>query len=127
MVRLQPDQLGKLDAWREAQDDNPTRPEAIRRLVEAGLGGRADDAGAPTVWDMLGSLYESDPDWRDNYGWEDKPGVTISEAVAYAKAVALKKGAADALENVADLFCNESPRAAPIKALLARIDPEAAR
>jgi hypothetical protein len=36
-VRLQPDQLGKVDAWREAQDDKPTRPEAIRRLVEKAL------------------------------------------------------------------------------------------
>tara|TARA_R110000787_G_scaffold83794_1_gene180059 strand:+ start:1090 stop:1275 length:186 start_codon:yes stop_codon:yes gene_type:complete len=36
-VRLQPDQLGKLDAWREGQDDKPTRPEAIRRLVEKAL------------------------------------------------------------------------------------------
>jgi len=36
-VRLQPDQLAKVDAWREAQDDAPTRPEAIRRLVESTL------------------------------------------------------------------------------------------
>lgn len=36
-VRLQPDQLAKVDAWREAQDDAPTRPEAIRRLVEKAL------------------------------------------------------------------------------------------
>lgn len=36
-VRLQPDQLGKVDAWREAQNDKPTRPEAIRRLVERAL------------------------------------------------------------------------------------------
>lgn len=37
MVRLQPDQLGKLDAWREAQDDKPTRPEAMRRLFEKAI------------------------------------------------------------------------------------------
>jgi hypothetical protein len=36
-VRLQPDQLAKVDAWREGQDDKPTRPEAIRRLVEKAL------------------------------------------------------------------------------------------
>lgn len=36
-VRLQPDQLGKLDAWADAQPDKPSRPEAIRRLVEKGL------------------------------------------------------------------------------------------
>lgn len=32
-VRLPPDQLAKVDAWREAQHDTPTRPEAVRRLV----------------------------------------------------------------------------------------------
>lgn len=37
MVRLRPDQLTKVDRWREAQDDTPTRPEAIRRLVEKAL------------------------------------------------------------------------------------------
>ena len=36
-VRLQPDQLAKVDAWRESQNDTPTRPEAIRRLVEKAL------------------------------------------------------------------------------------------
>lgn len=36
-VRLQPDQLGKVDAWRQDQDDKPSRPEAIRRLVEKSL------------------------------------------------------------------------------------------
>jgi hypothetical protein len=36
-VRLQPDALSKLDAWRAMQDDKPTRPEAIRRLVEKAL------------------------------------------------------------------------------------------
>lgn len=37
MVRLQPDQLAKVDAWRERQDDTPTRPEAIRQLVASAL------------------------------------------------------------------------------------------
>jgi hypothetical protein len=37
MVRLQPDQLGKLDAWRSAQDDEPSRPEAVRRLLDKAL------------------------------------------------------------------------------------------
>jgi hypothetical protein len=39
MVRVQPDQLAALDAWISAQDDPPTRPEAIRRLVDLGLAG----------------------------------------------------------------------------------------
>ena len=37
LVRIQPDQLGALDGWRVKQDDVPSRPEAIRRLVEMAL------------------------------------------------------------------------------------------
>src|SRR5215207_4683780 len=38
MVRLQPEQFTVLDAWIDAQPEpKPTHPEAIRRLVEAGL------------------------------------------------------------------------------------------
>lgn len=36
-VRLQPDQLAEVDAWRKRQDDAPTRPEAIRQLVAHAL------------------------------------------------------------------------------------------
>ena len=36
-VRLQPDALKKLDAWRRHEDDLPGRPEAIRRLLEKAL------------------------------------------------------------------------------------------
>ena len=37
MVRVQPDLLKKLEAWRAHQDDRTSRPEAIRRLVEQAL------------------------------------------------------------------------------------------
>jgi hypothetical protein len=36
-VRLQPAALSAVDAWIAGQDDHPSRPEAIRRLVERGL------------------------------------------------------------------------------------------
>jgi hypothetical protein len=36
-VRLPPDLLVALDRWRRKQSDPPGRPEAIRRLIEAGL------------------------------------------------------------------------------------------
>ena len=37
-VRLQPPQMAELDAWITAQPDpKPSRPEAIRRLVEDAL------------------------------------------------------------------------------------------
>lgn len=36
-VRMEREQLARLDAWRHKQDDVPNRPEAMRRLVEKGL------------------------------------------------------------------------------------------
>ena len=36
-VRIQPDQLGIIDDWAASQEDRPSRPEAIRRLVAWGL------------------------------------------------------------------------------------------
>jgi hypothetical protein len=33
-TRLQPELLAQLDAWRRLQPDLPTRPEAIRRIIE---------------------------------------------------------------------------------------------
>lgn len=36
-VRMPPDQLARLDAWASEQPDKPTRPEAVRRLVDKGL------------------------------------------------------------------------------------------
>jgi hypothetical protein len=37
-VRIQPDKLLILDKWIAQQDDTPSRPEAIRRIVERALG-----------------------------------------------------------------------------------------
>jgi hypothetical protein len=36
-VRVDDDLLKRLDDWRRKQEDVPTRPEAIRRLMELGL------------------------------------------------------------------------------------------
>lgn len=36
-VRLQPDMLAWLDAERTKQDDQPSRPEMIRRLLEGAM------------------------------------------------------------------------------------------
>ncbi|MGJ0535547.1 hypothetical protein [Methylocystis sp.] len=39
VVRMQPDALGSLDSWIAKQPEpQPTRPEAIRRLIEKALG-----------------------------------------------------------------------------------------
>jgi hypothetical protein len=38
MVRMPPDRIAELDAWRAAQPDpKPSRPEAIRRLLAKAL------------------------------------------------------------------------------------------
>ncbi|ARR52129.1 hypothetical protein HY78_00970 [Rhizorhabdus wittichii DC-6] len=37
MVKLLPEQLERLDQWSEGQSDIPSRPEAIRRLIDIGL------------------------------------------------------------------------------------------
>jgi hypothetical protein len=36
-LRLYPDLERRLDAWASKQPDKPSRPEAIRRLIELGL------------------------------------------------------------------------------------------
>lgn len=36
-TRFQSGLLTKIDAWRKAEDDLPSRPEAIRRLIEKAL------------------------------------------------------------------------------------------
>jgi hypothetical protein len=40
-LRLYPDQETQVNDWIARQDDNPSRPEAIRRLVQLGLGAEA--------------------------------------------------------------------------------------
>lgn len=117
--------VSAVDDWRRAQPDLPSRAEAIRRLVETGLQGGGADAEAPTVWDLLAALYEADPQWRENYGWENKPNATVSEVIESARASARKGGLIRALQDYADLDFNEGPAAERIKALLARVDPEA--
>jgi hypothetical protein len=42
-VRLQPALLGRLDAYREALPDAPSRPEAIRLIVDAMLSSGGKD------------------------------------------------------------------------------------
>ena len=39
-MRMEPETLQKVDEWRRKQPDLPSRPEAIRRLVELGLKGK---------------------------------------------------------------------------------------
>lgn len=41
LVRIPAPQAEALDAWRDGQEDKPSRPEAIRRLVELSLKAKA--------------------------------------------------------------------------------------
>jgi metal-responsive CopG/Arc/MetJ family transcriptional regulator len=45
MVRLLPDLLSQLDNWIAEQPDNPSRPEAVRRLLMAQLKRRSGKQG----------------------------------------------------------------------------------
>jgi hypothetical protein len=40
LVRLHDDMLARLDAWRGEQPDNPSRPEAVRRILGDRLWGQ---------------------------------------------------------------------------------------
>lgn len=41
LVRMDDALTATIDDWRKMQDDQPSRPEAIRRLVELGLKAKA--------------------------------------------------------------------------------------
>jgi hypothetical protein len=47
MVRFQPELLAALDAWCAEQLTRPSRPEAVRRIVEMGLMGGAPNKRKP--------------------------------------------------------------------------------
>ncbi len=55
-VRLQPSELGALDSWRKQQEDLPTRPEAVRRLLASALGGQARAPEPPHQESLTGRL-----------------------------------------------------------------------
>jgi hypothetical protein len=62
-VRIQPNQLAGLDAWIAGQAPPPSRPEAIRRLVELGLAGsqptkRRSPKAAAKATDMAGQQID---------------------------------------------------------------------
>jgi hypothetical protein len=46
-VRLAPEQIARLDEWRRRQKDKPSRPEALRRLIEMAVEGTFGTNKAP--------------------------------------------------------------------------------
>lgn len=53
-VRLQPELLARIDAWRATQSSVPTRPQAMRLLMDMGLAAR--DAG-PSPRDLSDLIF----------------------------------------------------------------------
>lgn len=48
-VRLQPILLKQIDLWRGNRSDAPSRPEAIRRLIQLGLAAHPARRSAPAI------------------------------------------------------------------------------
>ena len=57
-VRLQPELLARIDAWRATQSSVPTRPQAMRLLMDMGLAAR--DAG-PSPRDLSDLIFIDGP------------------------------------------------------------------
>lgn len=77
-VRIPPDQLATLDAWiAERPDPKPSRPEAIRRLLELTLVG----PGRP--YDRLIGLLEKPPHTRGQNEMEEILKETIELAAGF--------------------------------------------
>lgn len=62
-MRLDQETLQSIDEWRGAQGDVPSRSEAIRRLIEKGLGHGSDSprfsAGETLLIHMVGDLLRA--------------------------------------------------------------------
>lgn len=57
-VRLQPDQLQRLDDWIEEDGGRFSRPEAIRKLLEHAWGRTVASRGVKTLPPLLGEAGE---------------------------------------------------------------------
>lgn len=57
-VRLQPDQLERLDQWIEEDGGRFSRPEAVRRLLEHAWGRTVASRGVKTLPPRVGSADE---------------------------------------------------------------------
>lgn len=75
-MRIDEDQLARVDAWASEQDDRPVRAEAVRRLIDLGLSAGSQRAvrfsdGEKMLMLMMRDIYkhlklkdgESDPDF----------------------------------------------------------------
>jgi uncharacterized protein len=101
-MRLDPATFDRIDAWRERQGDNPSRAEAIRRLIDAGLSPasgdeiRLRDGEKLTIW-LLTELL------KQQKGYTDQNMVDlVQEAIAGGHYWALRWNLPGILHNHSD-------------------------
>jgi metal-responsive CopG/Arc/MetJ family transcriptional regulator len=67
-VRFPPNELAELDAWIKSRDDEPSRPEAVRRIVDTYL------SDAPRENDRLRKVAETRALGKIERGLKTKKG-----------------------------------------------------
>jgi methionine synthase II (cobalamin-independent) len=72
-VRLKTELLSRLDVWISKQDHKPSRPEAIRELLEQVLGAGVQAVGTPAVEVEIERLEEKVADLKPQATAEPSP------------------------------------------------------
>ena len=72
-VRLKSDLLSRLDVWISKQDHNPSRPEAIRELLEQVLGANIEPVETPPVEVQIKRLEKKVADLKPKATGEPSP------------------------------------------------------
>ncbi|MGA8169490.1 MAG: hypothetical protein WB816_01425 [Methylocystis sp.] len=86
-VRMQPDELEAIDAYRRDLPGVPSRPEAIRRLCSLALDPRADNAAAPAprpLREFLQDFFDADPSRVGSFIRGHDDNLTPAEAVEFS-------------------------------------------
>ena len=101
-MRLDPSILSRIDNWRNQQNDDPSRAEAIRRLVENGLAASSNDlmhfskSEKLTTWLLTEVL-------KQQKGYPDKDTINLIQgAICGGHLWALKWGLTDVLYDHVD-------------------------
>jgi hypothetical protein len=117
-VRLQPDELAAIDAYRREQPDIPSRPEAIRRMIAQPSGLPAEKIAAPVAlsinptekpreWvELLTDFYSADHDRIQGFGDESDKDITPLIAAQYDIDVSRNESYLD--DNLAAIFLKVS-------------------
>jgi uncharacterized protein YfbU (UPF0304 family) len=81
-MRLDPTILDQVDAWRSAQSDLPSRAEAIRRLIEAGLTGSSSGPFRPSNSEKL-VIWLLTEILKNQKGYENQDTVKLIQEAIY--------------------------------------------